>query len=134
MIESAGEQYGSQLNGSSFILAKWADRYDGNINVDAKDRRPGMLLYFLKQTLTINDRVCTFCFARVNWFQYHPNRFHCGSSDVIPEVWCANVFDSFGPSSFVPIQRMCGKFVPAYNKLHDENVLYVLPMNKKQNL
>ena len=135
-VECAGEHYGShfsRLNRSSHILAKWADQYDGNVNLnlDAADARPGIVLYFIKQTVTIDERVCTFCFARVNWFQYHPERLHCGASGVTPEIWCANVFDSFGPSSFVPIQRICGKFLPGYEKLAQENVLYVLPLNKK---
>ena len=133
-IECAGEHYGSQfsrLNRSSYILAKWADQYDGNVKLDAADTRPGIVMYFIKQTVTIGERVCTFCFARVNWFQFHPNRFHCGASGVTPEVWCADVFDSFGASSFVPIQRIGGKFLPAYDKLAGENVLYVLPLNKK---
>lgn len=133
-IECAGKQYGSQfsrLNRSSYILAKWADQYDGNVKLDAADARPGIVLYFIKQTVTIGERVCTSCFARVNWFQYHPKRFHCGASGVTPELWCANVFDSFGASSFVPIQRICGEFLPGYDKLARENVLYVLPLNKR---
>ena len=118
-VECAGEQYGSQfsrLNGSSYILAKWADRYDGNINLNASDARPGIVLYLIKQTVTVGERVCTFCLAHVNWFQYHPRRFHCGPSGAFPEVWCANVFDSFGASSFVPVQRIWGKFLAGYDK------------------
>ena len=112
-------------------MAKWADQYDGNVNLDAADARPGIVMYFIKQTVTIDGRVCTFSFARVNWFQFHPSRFHCGASGVTPEVWCANVFDSFGASSFLPIQRIGDKFLPAYDKLAGENVLYVLPLSKK---
>jgi hypothetical protein len=61
-VECAGEQYGSQfsrLNGSSYILAKWADRYDGNINLNASDARPGIVLYLIKQTVSV--------FARFAW-------------------------------------------------------------------
>ena len=133
-IECAGEQYGSQfsrLNRSSNVLAKWADRYDGNVSLNSSDSRPGRVLYFIKQNVTIGERVCTFCFARVDWFQYHPQRFHCGTSSASPEIWCANLFDCFGASSFLPIQRISGKFLPGYDKLADENVLYVLALNKK---
>ena len=79
-MEFAGEQYGSKfsrLNRSSFVLAKWADRYDGNVNNDSSDARPGVVHYYVKQTINVNDRVCKFCFARVSWFQYHPRRFDC---------------------------------------------------------
>lgn len=134
--ECAGERYGSQfsrLNRCSFILAKWADRFDGNINIEAiADLRPAVVLYFVKQTVHVGLRKCTFCFARVNWFQYHPNRFLCGPSGVTPEVWCANLFDSFGPASFLPVQRVHGKFVAGYDTVNGENVLFVLPLAKKQ--
>ncbi|CAB4011940.1 Hypothetical predicted protein [Paramuricea clavata] len=136
-IECAGEQYGSRfsrLHRSSFILAKWADHYGGNVNLDATDARPGVVLYYVKQNVTIDDQVYMFCFARVQWFQYHPHRFHCGMTDVVPEIWCANLFDCFGASSFVPIQRIRGKFLPAYDKVASENVLFVLPLNRKYHL
>ena len=133
-VVCAGEQSGSQfsrLNRSSYVLAKWADRYDGNVSLNSSDSRPGRVLYFIKQNVTIGERVCTFCFARVDWFQYHPQRFHCGTSSASPEIWCANLFDCFGASSFLPIQRISGKFLPGYDKLADENVLCVLALNKK---
>ena len=133
-VECAGEQYGSRfsrLNRSAYILAKWADQHGGNVNRDATDLRPGIVLYYVKQTLTIGDRVSTFCFARVQGFQHHPDRFFCGTSGVVPELWCANLFDCFGASTFVPIQRISGKFLPAYDKVNGENVLFVLPLNKK---
>ena len=132
-VECAGEQYGSQfsrLNRSSYILAKWADQYSGNVDISASDARPGTVLYFVKQKICIDGNLSTFCFARVNWFQYHPQRFHCGTPGVAPEVWCANLFDCFGASSFLPIQRIQGKFLPVYDKLEEENVLFVLPLNK----
>ena len=81
-IECCGERYGSQfsrLNRCSHIVAKWADRYDSIVTLLDSDIRPGIVLYYIKQTVWINQRKYTFCFARVNWFQYHPNRFLCGS-------------------------------------------------------
>lgn len=129
--ERAGDRFGSQfsrLNRCSFILAKWADRFDGNVNMQATDLRPGTIFHFVKQTICIGLRKYTFCFARVNWFQYNPSRFICGPSEVTPKVWCANLFDSFGPSSFLPVQRIFGKFVAGYDTLNRENVLFVLPL------
>ena len=136
-IECAGEHYGStfsRLNRSSFVLAKWADRNDGKVNTDSSDARPGLIHYFAKQTIKVDDRLCTFCFARVSWFQYHPRRFYCGSSGISPEVWCANLFDCFGASSFVPVQRILGRFLPSYDLLADETVLYVLPLSRNRYL
>ena len=126
--ECAGEHYGSKfsrLNRSSFVLAKWADRTDGNVNTDTSDAIPGIILYFAKRTIKVDDHLCTFCFARVSWFQYQPRRFYCGSSGISPEVWCANLFDCFGASAFVSVQRILGRFLPSYDLLADETVLYV---------
>ena len=74
-VKCAGEQYGSQfsiLNRSSYILAKWASQYNGNVDINTSDARPGTVLYFVKQTLSVDGNLSTFCFARVNWFQYDP--------------------------------------------------------------
>ena len=133
-LELCGERFGSQfsrLNRCSYILASWADRFDGNVTMQAADLRPGVVLHFVKQTLCVGQRKSTFCFARVNWFQHHPNRFLCGSSGTTPEVWCATLFDTFGPLAFLPVQRISGKFVAGCDTIHDERVLFVLPLVKK---
>ncbi len=80
-----------------------SDRYDGNVNIDSPDARPGIVHYFVKQTINVNDR---------HPCKYHPCHFDCGLSGISPEVWCANLFDCFGVSLFVPVQRISGKFLP----------------------
>ena len=68
----AGNNFGSnmsRLSRSSYILARWPARYDGEIDITGSDLRPGVVKYFAKQSITFNNSTCTFCFARVAWFQ-----------------------------------------------------------------
>ena len=94
-IEFAGERYGSSfscLNHFAYILAKWADRFNGNVDMESEDERPGIIDCFIGQSISYDDKVYLFCFAYVSWFQHHPERFHYGSDGVIPEIWCVNLF------------------------------------------
>ena len=53
-VECAGERYGSnfsRLNRSSFVFARWAGRFDRNVEVEIPDERPGVILYFVKQSI-----------------------------------------------------------------------------------
>ena len=73
----------------------------------------------------------SFSFACVRWFQRHPPRFHYGELAVIPEIWCANLFECLAPASFLPVQRISRKFVAGYDKVGNENVLFVMPLEKR---
>ena len=136
--ECAGERFGSsfsRLNRCSHVLAKWAARFDGKLDMQSTDLPPGVIQYFFKHSIFVGDENYTFCFAQVDWFRRHPDRFICGSSDHFPQVWCANEFDSFGAASFLPVQRLVGKFVPGYDIVNGESVLFVMmPLAKKVKL
>ena len=111
-LECAGERFGSQfsrVNRCSFILAKWAARFDGEVDMRSDDLRPGIVQLFGKQSIVVRGKRYTFCFARVDWFHLHPNRSICGTGDQFPEVWCAN--------QFVFIQ---------YSNTYTRHLLYVL--------
>jgi hypothetical protein len=73
-----------------------------------------------------------FFLARVDWFHRHPSRFLCGRGEPFPEIYCANQFESFSAaSSFLPVQRIMGKFVPGYDNVSSENLMFVMPLAKK---
>ncbi len=133
-VELASECYGSRfsrLNRFSYVLARWAGRFDGMVDLESTDERPGIVEYFIRQSITYDEHVYSFCFAFVRWFQYHPERFHCGVEGVVPEVWCPSLFESLGPASFVPVQRLSRKFVAGYDNIGGENVLFVMPLERK---
>ena len=59
-VECAGEHYGSrfsQLNRSAYILAKWSDQYAGEVNRDTAELQPGVVPYYVRKTVKIDD-VC----------------------------------------------------------------------------
>ncbi len=48
------------------------------------------------------------------------------------EVWCAHIFEPFGPAYFLPVQRIHSQFVAAISKLDNEEVLFVCPLQQKE--
>ena len=133
-IEFAGERYGSKfsrLDRFACILARWAARFDGNLDLETGDERPGVIDCFIRQSVSYGGKTYSFCFAYVRWFQYHSERFHCGNTGTTPEIWCSDLFDSLGPASFIPIQRISRKFIAGYDKVGNENVLFVMPLQNR---
>ena len=130
-IQLAGVKYGSgmsRLNRSSYVLARWAGRFNGEIDITGSDLRPAFVKYFVRQIISFDGSSYSFCFARVVWFQAHPSRYLLGQSTVSPQLWCRNSFEPFGPSSFLPVQRITDKFVAGYGEVNRETVMYVLPL------
>ncbi|CAB4040576.1 Hypothetical predicted protein [Paramuricea clavata] len=137
-IAFAGERYGStfsRLNRFAYILAKWAGRFHGDVDIESMDERLGIVDCFIRHSISYNDKVYSFCFAYVRWFQ-HPERFHYGNAGnmVAPEIWCANMFECFGPASFIPVQRITRNFIAGYDKVNDETVLFVMPLARQIHL
>jgi len=59
--------------------------------------------------------------ARVNWYSQHPN--HSSLGDPL-QIWCKQ-FDSFGPASFLPVQRITQRCVTTEGQYRKENVIIV---------
>jgi hypothetical protein len=129
-VRFAGELYGS-LNSRSerscFVMARWCT-LDGNIDTSGRDLRPGIVLYYLRQNIEIKENRATCILAAVKWFSKHPQREKLGAP---AEVWCRNQFEMEGSASFIPIQRILCKFVPAYEVIDREQVLVVCPIPQK---
>ena len=133
-VEFAGEWFGStfsRLDGSAHLLAKWIARFDGNIDLESAEERPRVIDCFIRQNISFGGKVYSFCFAYVRWFQPHPERFYCQNPGLTPEVWCSCLYETLGPSSFLPVQRISRKFVAGFNTVKNENVLFVMPLEKR---
>ena len=65
------------------------------------DERLRIIEYCIHQFITHDKQVYLFCFAFACWFQYQPERFHCGVQDVVQEVWCPSLFEILGLASFI---------------------------------
>ena len=118
----------SQSKRSSFILAAWCGR-DGKVDINTVDLRPGRVLYYIKHCLTIGQNVVPHVFAFVQWYQHHSLQQNVVTTRM--ETWCANLFEPFGPASFLPVQRIQSQFVAAFNSMNDEDTLYVCPIPQK---
>ena len=66
--------------------------------------------------------------AKVRWFQRHPERHRIGRPH---EIWCRNLFEMEGPSTFIPVQRIHSHFVAVYDVIDRERVLIVCPLQRK---
>lgn len=89
---------------------------------------PGVIDYFIKQNVSVNGHYETCILAAVRWFQEHPSRHSLGAP---VEVWCKDLFEREGDATFIPVQRIHGKFIPAIDLINGEHVLVVCPLARK---
>ena len=130
-VEFCGDRYGSlqsRSERSSYVIAPWVG-LRGQIDPTTSDPRPGVVQYYLKQNVCLDGEWRTLVMARVSWFQEHPDRHRHGSGTT--EIWCKDLFEPLGPSTFIPVQRIRCKFVGTVQAWRRENVLFVLPLERK---
>ena len=113
----------SQSKRSSYIMAAWCGM-NGKVDSITTVLRPEQVLFYFKHCLTIGQRVVLHMFAFVQW--HHPLQ-HQGVPSRM-EIWCATLFEPFGPTSFLPVQRINSQYVAAIN---DEQGVYVCPTSQK---
>ncbi|XP_056015784.1 uncharacterized protein LOC125660837 isoform X1 [Ostrea edulis] len=136
-ISLGGEVYGSvqsRHKRSSFVMAYWHSN-DGNIieEVGTGDLHPGVIQYFLQHNLIVGNESRVHLFAKVFWLVPLPNvyKYHCGKP---VELWRQNVYETFGPSAFIPVQRISCKYICADGMLFNKNVSYICPVIKGVNV
>ena len=130
----AGEMFGSvssRYSRSCYILAYWAAN-DGAIlpaNQMPTTPNPGRVLYFIKHIISKpGQQSLTHVFAKVEWYMGTPNlKDHFGKP---VEVWNKDFYLPNEPASFIPIQRIKSKFIPAFTKLRGLDVIVVLPRDR----
>ena len=47
------------------------------------------------------------------------------------EVWCKDLFELEGETTFIPVKRVHGRFVPVFGVIQREHVLVVCPLPRK---
>ena len=121
----------SRTTRNSYVLASWADKA-GRIagSADEAPIRSGAVNFYFRQRVkvkTCNPRapekihIYMFYMARLNWYSEHPQKEAYGAH---VQIWCNN-FDSFGPGSFLPIQRINSQFAGVKVNHQREQVLLV---------
>ena len=127
-IKVCNEIFGSQNSRSkrsSYVLAKWCGR---NGIIDTSCLRPACISYFIKHSVMVSGSFRAHYFAVVRWFEHHPSRNLLG--DPV-ELWCHDLYESLGPASYLPVQRIHTKFVAAKDKFNEETLLVVMPLQQK---
>ena len=66
--------------------------------------------------------------ANVWWYKPHPHR-HSPNHPI--EIFIHDLFEPFGPSTFIPLARIKSACVVCPIKLETETVLTVCPIKKK---
>lgn len=125
-----GDLFGSSKSRgdrSPFVLARWC-KLGGTIDSSGRDLRPGIVDRFMKQNIKVNGKYVSCILAYVYWFQAHPERPSLGAP---VEVWCKDLFEPEGGASFIPVERIHGKFIPAHDIVGGENVLVACPLPRK---
>jgi len=129
-IEVVGELYGSSSSRSirsSYVLASWVST-GGRINIRDSEPRAGCVQFYMRQNVSVAGEYKPFLLAYVIWYQDHPERSYFGNP---LQVCCKDLFEQLGPASFIPVQRIYSKFVPAFDKVKGENVMVVCPIPRK---
>ena len=126
-IQYLGELYGScnsRLDRSSQVLASWCG-VDGKIDSTGNHLRPGEVDYYMSINVQVNGKYMKLILAKVMWFQRHyaVNVLKTKRSTI----WAKSLFEPLGPSSFIPVQRIKGRFVSGFMYVNNEAVRVVTP-------
>ena len=113
---------------SSYIQAYWSGR-SGEIDMSCSELYTGHVQFFFRQNIQIEcgERL-NIVIACVKWFQRHPRQNMFGAP---VEVWTAAMHESFGPASFIPVNRINNLCVVCPLTVERENVLVVTPLKRK---
>jgi len=130
IISVGAETYGSKMSCRSLKSARIRAAYAGADGKICRSLviRPGCVNVYFKHEIKVNDTWKHHVFAVVNWYCEHPNK-HLYGNPI--EVWRNNAYEPGGPSSFLPVQRICGKFAACVQNISSIESLIVSPVPYK---
>ena len=119
---------------SSYVMAYW-NTANGSIidEIGTGELTPGIVQKFIIHNLIVGDESRLHLLALVKWLLplADPLRYYCGKP---VEAWGCDMYDDFGPSAFMPIQRINCKFVRADGNLSGKYVSFICPISKGLNV
>jgi len=127
-VTLAGEKFGSKLESRSLrcarVMASWVGD-DGEVDPTAPIR-PGEVKFYFTNCLSTDDDVKQqHIFACIQWYSEDAQN---NTFRRPVELWQSNIFDSPGPATFLPIQRVYCKFAAAYIQKSESRKLVVTPI------
>ena len=112
---------------SSLIMANWPHQAQIQLAVNPQDMTPGRVQYYILHSATLNSETFQHLFAYVLWYQPHPDKERLGKP---LQVWYNNIYQTEGPSSFIPIQRIATSCIA----LPEDDRIIVCPVVSKAHM
>ena len=119
----------SRSSRSAYVSAFWT-KQDNKLDPLELPRfaRPGMVEYYFKQNIILQDQTKTVYLAKVDWYLETERLKDYYGKPV--QVYRNNLFEQPGPAMFIPLSRLKCKFVPVITKLNGIDVVIVLERNR----
>ena len=121
------EKFGSKRDNkslrSSRVMASWADD-DGSIKPSIS-KRPGQVNFYILHSLTVDGVTRQFVLACVYWHKRDDETDFYGKPT---EVWRLKEFDTPGPATFMPVQRIANTFAAVTNRRNGVEKLVISPI------
>lgn len=126
--------WNSRYTRSSYIMAYW-NSVGGQIIAETGtgDLAPGIVQKYIIHNLIVNGESRIHFLAKVHWLSPLASRYrhYCGSP---VEAWDNTVFEAFGPSAFMPVQRIYCRYLTAERLVLGKHVTFICPLNKGLNI
>ena len=88
--------------------------------------RPVKVHYYLKAYYSLDNQTTSSYFAYVSWLKPDPHRYLIGKP---VELWCTNMYETFGIHSFVPIDKILHRCAYGTFTHHDDQrFLLIVPL------
>ena len=110
-----------------YIQAYWVKR-GGLIDSECSQLHFGVVEYFFRQKILIQNDYHILQMAKVQWLQELPFKNHFGKPY---EIWPKDLYESLGTASFIPINRISNQCVVCLTNVNSENVYVVCPIKRK---
>ena len=90
--------------------------------------RFGQVEFYFRQNIQINGEISNIIMAFVNWHHHHPRKDFYGEP---VEIWTSSLYEAYGPASFIPVSRIKNISAVCPTLIDNEQVLAVVPLNRK---
>ena len=113
---------------SGRIYASWAAADGEALNLNSLEFFAGYVLYYFSHSINLNGKFAQHVFACVLWHKPDENPDRFGNPT---KTWKLNDFLAYGPSRFLPVQRIYCRFAAAETQVEGEQKIVSVPLDSK---
>ena len=125
--------YGSKIECRSLrsgrIYASWAAADQDELNLNEFVLFAGYVLFYFSHSIKLNGKFVQHVFASVMWYKSDDNPNQFGNPT---KTWKLNEFLAYGPSHFLPVQRIYCRFAAAETLVEGEKKIVTVPLDRHQ--